>query len=413
MPGTKQCSGALIQTCNGSGQWDTAIACGAVQGATVACDSGTKACIATCTGTNFDCDLNMANGCEVDASSDANNCGVCGHSCCGGACGSGTCGVYDTGVYGAVYDVDANNRYSTYNPAVGTVGYEINKMPRTGGSSTIIASNQPVVRAIDVFGTNVFWSVNGTVANNYQDVGIYSQPISGGTPTHYMPLMDSDSLLITATDIFTKRVDSAGIYYIPRSNDGSYNLLFGATLPDGSVNVNATYAAPFVTDGQYLYATYLTYPASNQWPIVRSPIHGGATPGGSVTTFANYAAPTGSVRYYALSTEGTNLYYLMFVGAEPVKNGLWKQPFAGGPATQLISNGGGIVASIATDGSNVYYADGNAKQIRKISVNGGSSSLIATLPSSPGNSLNFKITNECLYWYWANTGTIRASAVSP
>ena len=402
MPGTKQCSGALIQTCNGSGQWDTAIACGAVQGATVACDSGTKACIATCTGTNFDCDLNMANGCEVDASSDANNCGVCGHSCCGGACGSGTCGVYDTGVYGAVYDVDANNRYSTYNPAVGTVGYEINKMPRTGGSSTIIASNQPVVRAIDVFGTNVFWSVNGTVANNYQDVGIYSQPISGGTPTHYMPLMDSDSLLITATDIFTKRVDSAGIYYIPRSNDGSYNLLFGATLPDGSVNVNATYAAPFVTDGTYLYATYSNY-ATNLFPVVRTPIHGGA-----VTTFASWTPVSGSVRHLALSTDGINLYYIRAIGADAANTGIWKQPFAGGAATLLVGNGFGFNQSTATDGTNVYYEVNN--QIRKIPINGGSSSLVA--PSSTGGTVNYniKVINQCVYW---KSDTLHASAVSP
>ena len=59
--------------------------------ATGACTAG--ACTITACATNFlDCDTSPANGCEVDARTDAMNCGMCGRACrARGACIAGVC----------------------------------------------------------------------------------------------------------------------------------------------------------------------------------------------------------------------------------------------------------------------------------------------------------------------------------
>jgi hypothetical protein len=64
-------------------------ACPSGPNGTAGCD-GTK-CTLTCAGTFKDCNLNPADGCEVDSASDGLNCGVCGLSCNGQACVGGVC----------------------------------------------------------------------------------------------------------------------------------------------------------------------------------------------------------------------------------------------------------------------------------------------------------------------------------
>lgn len=386
VPGTKQCSGSLIQTCNQSGQWDAASACGAVQGATVTCDSGTKACIATCTGSNFDCNSNMADGCEADVASDGNNCGQCGHSCCGGACGSGTCGVYDSGIFASNYAVDAQNIYWSQ-------GGNLNQQPRLGGTPIPLATDQPgFIGGVAVQGSNVFWTTDG---DNQIPVaaGVFSKPIGGGTMTTYGNA-NGRSLLVTANDIFFRRQDNATISYWDRAT----------TVTDILLGGSYTYGAPFITDGQYLYATYTAYGSAPK-PIVRVPIHGG-TP----TVFESYASVNYSTAI-ALSTDGTNIYYILYIGVEPANAGVWKKPLAGGAAQKLVGSGNGFSSTTATDGTSVYFADANAKQVRKVSVNGGTVTPLYTFTGAGSYSFNsMQVVNECVYWLGSS---IHAIAVDP
>jgi hypothetical protein len=68
-----------------------------VANATAACRAG--ACgVGMCNANFADCDMNAANGCEVDTRTSAANCGRCGNACpaapnATGACTAGTCGI--------------------------------------------------------------------------------------------------------------------------------------------------------------------------------------------------------------------------------------------------------------------------------------------------------------------------------
>nr|MBK7068621.1 hypothetical protein [Deltaproteobacteria bacterium] len=58
--------------------------------ATASCAAGACA-VAACEAGYADCDAMAANGCEVDARSDARNCGACGTTCLTGVCAAGRC----------------------------------------------------------------------------------------------------------------------------------------------------------------------------------------------------------------------------------------------------------------------------------------------------------------------------------
>jgi hypothetical protein len=394
-PYDTRCSDEQIQTCNTLGEWGTPSNCDAVPGADSYCAG--DVCTFDCNLDYDNCDENPANGCETNLNTDGNHCGYCHHSCCGGACGSGTCGVYDTDFipYNHAYDVDSNNIYWAPWP-----GSELKQQSRIGNSLTL-SSNQNYIAGVSVFGSNVFWGCYGTTPSTG---GVFSTPKNGGLTTTYSINNGKDFLIATSTDIFHTRNDKADIWYI-RQSDNFTSLVLGATLHDGSI-ASVTYRMPFVTDGTYLYATYVSYP-SNQKPIVRTPIHGGP-----ITIFANYPSTPGWYNYAGLSTDGTNLYYVSFIGMEPANAGIYKQPFAGGFATKLVGNGNTLNGTTATDGVNVYYASGTPREIRKIPVNGGVFTTIA-YPPGTGFISDMKVANECVYWIASSDNTIYAVAVSP
>jgi len=391
VPGNTMCSGTQIQTCNASGQWNTASNCAAVAGATSYCSNG--ACEFNCNLDYDDCDGLPGNGCEVNLNTDKDNCGQCEHSCCGGTCENGNCGMYDTGINpdNTAYDVDSNNIYWS-------TSTELNQRPRTGGSTTVLETNQPTIKGVTVSGSNVIWSCVGT---NQINGGIFSEPVGGGTMTTYTTEGDKDYITATANDIFYTRADKASVEYVSRTSN-STGVLLGNTLPDGTP-ANLTYAIPFVSDGTYLYTSYSSYP-TGQKPIVKVPVHGG-----QITTFATPTTPG----YYpnGLSIDSINLYYVLItINGSTTTMTVQKQPLAGGPASSLTPSNSQLGISTATDGTNVYYSTNKA--ILKVSTSGNTPITIATL-SSTTTIKNIKVSNQCVYWYNSSTSTIQAVAVNP
>jgi Stigma-specific protein, Stig1 len=73
-----------VQNCGGCG-----MSCGTVNNGTAGCTAGTCV-IASCTGSFRDCDGQFSNGCETDTNTSVQHCGGCGMSC--GAVNHGTAG---------------------------------------------------------------------------------------------------------------------------------------------------------------------------------------------------------------------------------------------------------------------------------------------------------------------------------
>ena len=390
-PGVKQCSDQQIQTCSDLGQWGTATNCPIVAGATAYCSSGS--CIFDCNLDYDDCDDNASNGCEVNLNTDKANCGTCGHSCCGGACSDGVCGVGNIIRYVSAYLPTASYLYWSN-------ATTINQRPRDGDSDTTLVSDQNNITAFTLQGSDIFWLDKGKEIQGGGGIepatgGIYSTPIGGGATTKYDNVGGyGGHIIVTATDIFyTQRQDKSIIAYILRSNPEVNDYVLAGIY---------AYSEPFVTDGTYVYAAYQSY-SSNKIPIVKAPIHGG-----TVTTFetANLSV---TFSYSSLTVNGAYLYYTFYTS--DASKGIYKKPLSGEASTRLTAT---TSFSIATDGTNVYYGDSNARQVLKVSVNGGSPTVLATLSSTgPITFTKMQVANGCLYWMDMDTNWVQAIAVNP
>ena len=388
-PGVKQCSDQQIQTCSDLGQWGTATNCPIVAGATAYCSSGS--CTFNCNLDYDDCDGNPSNGCEVNLNTDKVNCGTCGHSCCGGACSDGTCGVGNIIRYVSAYLPTASYLYWSN-------ATTINQRPRDGDSDTTLVSDQNNITAFTLQGSDIFWLDKGKEIQGGGGIepatgGIYSTPIGGGATTKYDNVGGyGGHIIVTATDIFyTQRQDKSIIAYILRSNPEVNDYVLAGIY---------AYSEPFVTDGTYVYAAYQSY-SSNKIPIVKAPIHGG-----TVTTFetANLSV---AFSYSGLVANGSYLYYSFYTS--DASGGIYRKPFSGETATRIVT---AMPATMTTDGTNVYYSDGNARQVLKVSVNGGASTVLASF-SGVGAVVfaNMQVANGCLYWI--KDSWVQAIAVNP
>jgi hypothetical protein len=222
--------------------------------------------------------------------------------------------------------------------------------------------------------------------------------IQGNIYTHTLN-PPANHLLITSTDILYADGNRSAIDYTQLSNNFTDLVMNGNNNPV----INA-YAEPIVTDGTYVYAAREMY-SSNQRPIVRAPVHGTTE-----TVFVSYSPvnPTAAYNFAHLAADGTNLYYVLYIGTEVAKTGIWKKPFAGGAATQLVSSTGAF--AVSTDGTNIVYADQFPNRIRKVGINGGTPITLYT--SSQGfTSDSVKIIDQCVYFSGANG--LQSIAVNP
>jgi hypothetical protein len=418
VPGAQKCSGAQIQICASNGQWGSASNCAAVTGATVACDAGSNSCKATCTGSHFDCNGNMADGCEADVSADANNCGVCGHSCCGGACGGGSCGVYvpniSTPTSGAStpnYEVDQNNLYWVSYSA--TPNSAISQQPRLGGTTTTVTDTSTSgtatsINSIKSDGTKLYWSQSKG--------GIFSVAIAG---------MGTSSLTYSSmTGNFTVLSNHGAITIFDLGEYGTLALDATHLLWNASSDTNIRWKDRTISNPQVVSAQNIAVPGSptsfvsddtnlyvgsgNHKGLYRSDIASGTGADWITSTATNYS-------FGRISTDKSNVYYPFFNYTTISEIGLWKKSVVGSAPVQLVVDPY-IGSYTATDGSYVYYltnpnGSSSTTQVRKLAVNGGASQLVTTVNTSSVTVNNMKVVNSCLYWQ--ESGTVKAIAVNP
>ena len=340
-----------------------ATACGAscitCAGATPSCVNGSCQCTDTVCGSAC-----------IDTTSNAANCGACGHSCLGGTCQGGACkpftvvagqssvnAIYldNTSIYWAVElgqgPVDAIRRAPLLGNAdksaqdLSTIADNVYRItgnstalywgnwgstqsvltvPKAGGMTTVFAANDDGPSNVSLNASNVFW------AQGSSNGGVVRKPLTSGAIVKLTPTYDTPETLA---------IDGSNAYF----DTG------GATASIMKVPLTATAGNPapvgFAFDQNYpkkmaLDSNYVYWLTSDTKPFVRKvPIAGGTT-----TTLYSSAAYLGDLAIdgnYAYFTTGTSLM---------------RVPLAGGAAVTLATGVGGSGWGLAVNDTAIYFA---------------------------------------------------------
>ncbi len=357
-------SSAVSGSANGSSA--TSVGASASQGSGVTTGGG-----GACASGLADCDMNPANGCEVDTQTDPTSCGACGHDCQGGACQAGACQpvVLATGQTSSAFiAADANRIYWT-NFLYGNQGTVLS-VPKVGGSITVLASGQALPRAIALDASYVYWANAGSESSTVNDGAIMRVPLTGGT-VETVAGGQADPALITLT---ADKVYWANYYG---------QTIASASKSGGAVTtVTTTQKKPVGVgvDGSHVYWT-------ESGSLMNLPLLGGPA--------SLVASSSGELMY--LTLDANDAYWLS-------TSELGKAPLDGLSPPSIVSSGLVNAVVVVVDGSDAYLsiAAPNAS-IVKVALGGGSPVVLVTNVSNPAG---LAVDPTTIYWADPGSGQI-------
>jgi hypothetical protein len=233
-------------------------------------------------------------------------------------------------------------------------------VPRT------LASGQSEAYAVAVDDVNVYWTTftGGTVMQ---------APIAGGAP---ITIASGQS---NPTNI---EVDAVNIYW---AGSG----LHAAPIGGGAVT-------QYVTDAFFL----AIYGANIYFSTASGLIEMVPKAGGSPVTLLMPPGQQPSV----IAADGNNVYFVMENGNSGASSTVLQEPAtpSDGGATITIASAQGNTSSIATDGTNVYWANPANGTIDQAPVGGGA---VTTLATTQGAS-SIAIDSAYVYWASGTAGTV-------
>lgn len=311
---------------------DAANACTStpVDGGT-ACDSDSGICDGSgvcrpCGGGLEDCDMDPANGCEVNTTSDSQHCGACGRSCFGGACVSGQCGptTLATGTNPWALAVSPTHLYWT-NLAGGSVsGVALNG----GLPVTITSVSSP--NGIALNGTTLF------VTSDANRIG--SVPSSGG----------SFGAIITGISAAGIATDGTHLFWGAQSAGTIHRALLNGSSPS-TIQTGENWPNQLASDATHLY-----------W------INSGNIPGTgalrrrSHSTGAVESLWTGVNGGYGVAVSSTHVYWTHYADGT-----VSRMPKTGGAAEVMVSNEP-EVQGVAVDAISLYWTTSAGNLVRRM-----------------------------------------------
>lgn len=406
----KRTLGNACSTANqcASGQCVNSVCCeSACNGVGQSCATGQ--CL--CPGGLAEC----GNAC-ADLDSDPNNCGSCGRGCLGGLCEAGTCtpvvlttgqssvgagAVLPTGPTGItvdtthVYWVVQTTQFGVQPSPNGAVRRTPKNATSTPPQALHSAQDEP--RSVVTDGTNVFWGVGGNAASATGAVRV--SLVNGGA-------------------IQTVAVASAPVNDIVLSGDFLYWVEHNLTAGQNSVVKRA------LKTSRGLPPTASELVASNPGGMDRFGIAGtcayfnlnsnaGLLGRGCVNgTNDVFFTPPDQVigESIAFEVDDSGVYLL--------RGGVWRLPLNGGQRIaldpQTLSGGNGL-RDVVTDGTSVYYIDGQARRtatsacgidwsIKKVAKSGGGAVILVPAPlPCPGR---LAVDGVAVYWTNRDDGTV-------
>jgi hypothetical protein len=328
------------------------------------CSNGACTCVAPHTY----CSATFDGTCPINLDTDPLNCGRCGHSCLGGGCSSGACQpiILDGTTQPGGLSVSGSLLYlGICDPTQPTVAFDT--LPIAGGQTATAVSSTTCGAIQTLFKGTLYWSnaVNGISsatlpagtptmlatagawvlsANtgylfwggldmNGNDIGVFTMPVTGGTPTQLYTTPTNGSSAnslggywITAPDDTAPDAGApppTGIFFAPNGATAGTRL---APTPGDNIVVDDAHV--FFSDGTGLQV----FPVAGGKPTVLSP--GATLAAGAVS----------GDEFFWLDESASTVNHV---------------PIAGGPTTVLARNFAfEDLASIAVDAQAVYWVAG-------------------------------------------------------
>ena len=374
-PAQGACGGACIDPVNDTAHCGGCAPCPSGPHAATACQGG--ACVSTCAAGYFDCDGDPSTGCEIDLTSDPNNCGTCGRSCGGDACDAGSCHATTLAdAAGAtVIAVDDANVYWV------TAGGDIMSVPVAGGATATLAAAEPDVRDIAVDGTSVYWGSHDGTCGSVKKVAR-----EGGTPVELV--RECDSMYFEIPGYIA--VDATDAYYLM---SGRYSQHIGRVPRDGGDTASW---------GNILYysGSMALGPSHLCYFVVFSPELFCGPKGGGPGSYGTSYLPS----RFAVTAEAA---YVAASGRLVGYGTIAAVPLDGSPVVELADGvPGRIVTRIVTDGVAVYWIaypdqEGQGGTMWKVPISGGTPVELGKCAADP---CDFAI--DATSFYWVDSGKI-------
>ncbi len=345
-----------------------------------ACTSGV--CGLACNSNFGNCDNADDNGCETQLFADPKNCGACGRDCAGGGCTNGLCQpvtLASNQSYPQALAVDLSTVYwaTLYN-------FQVDKIAKDGGTSSILASNEIYPSGVAIDTTNLYWVDRGYGS---ADGLVRKMPLAGGPPVSIVSGLSSRPTAITVagTEIYYATLGTQGtdgsVVRVSISNDPDA----GAGTVVGAAQNNPTSLAADTT-GVY-WTNYGSYVAPDAGPqngaVMRCAVPG--CQGGPEEVAGAQMHPRG------IAVDANNVYWTNYgSGQSGVSDGsVMKAPKGAASAGDGGANGATMLASgllypdgITVDATYVYFTT-RAGLVQRVPLAGGKApETIATIVQS-------------------------------
>ena len=337
----------------------------------------------TCVAPKANCSGNASDGCNIDLSTDNQNCGGCG-VVCNTQCKAGICPLFgpDAGVPQQVGDfacltVDATNVY--WGTGLGTAnGGGVWKVGLNGGNPSLLIGAQDRPHGMASDGVNLYYANYGTA----QNVGsIQRIPIGGSVAT---PIAVAQAFPLDVA------VDANNVYWTD-SGDGSVwksdkNTPAPMKIANGGGQGHSQYLR--------IDATFAYFTDSAGGSVLRVPLDGSNLTPAIVTKApaARYIAIDSTTAFFG-STSGNNGAVL----SSPLNAN-------NGAAAQILPNLGNVTG-VATDGTNnVWYAIPSTGTPNTGSINRATKAGAGPTQLAKGQNFPGCIAVDAKSVYWINLG---------
>jgi hypothetical protein len=337
-------------------------------------DAGPDGAGLNCMAPKANCSGNPADGCNIDESTDPNNCGGCGISCTGGSCAGGVCSLLPPGTtppkvgdFACLAIDKASVYWATGLQAMS--GGAIYKVPLSGGMPQLVVGMQQNPHGIASNGTNLFWT---TLPGS-----IMKSDVNGmGATAIVSNQMGPTWLVIDATNVYWSNATDGSVW--KAGQDGSNPTKLAA--------IGQGHAGRLAVDQTSVYFTDST--GGNVYSV---PIAGAPQP----TAIASQQASPRDV-----AVAGGFLYFSNG-GSNMMTNGnISKLQLGGSNMPMAIVPNLVNPTGIASDGTNVWWAASQmAGAIDRSSAMGGAVTQLATNQTYPNC-----IALDAKSIYWINEG---------